>query len=203
MVALSTMAADSWHPDSLRTERLANETVFVERAEGECGVPTDGVFMPRLEVAAQATRQLLPASPDNCASQIERVWGRRGGVLQLVGAYPLSGRQWLRSDLVRQFEGTSIFAGDQIRIVDRVTWYWFTGKSRPAELDKDFELELNGEASSENARTFRFDHDTLIDIRGDFGPFPEPGVPRENWITTDYGVGEVCSRAPRESRRSP
>jgi len=200
VVALNVMAADNWRPVSLRRERLANESVLVEQAEGQCGSSADGVFMPRLEVAAQATSQLPPPRPDNCASRLERVWVRRGQVFHRVGAYPLRGRQWLGTGRVREFIGSSSFDADRIRVADHVTWYWFTGKSRPAEPNGGFSLELQGESSSESARVFRFAHDSLSDVRAEIEPIPAPGPSRAAWITTDYGVGGVCSRAHQSGR---
>jgi hypothetical protein len=197
------MAADNWRPVSLRKERLANESVLVEQAEGQCDSSADGVFMPRLEAAAQATLRLPPPKPDNCASRLERVWVRRGEVFQMVGAYPLRGRQWLGTGGVREFVGTSSLDGDLIRVADHVTWYWFTGKSRPAEPDRGFSLELQGESSSESARIFRFAHDALSDVPAESEPIPSPRAPRAAWLTTDYGVGGVCSRAQHRAGRGP
>lgn len=205
VVALTATPLNGSRTVSLRLEHLAQENAVVQSVAWNCAGIPGAPLSPR--VAARSTagseRPRPSPRPDECASRVERVWMRRDRTFQLVGAYPVEGKQRIDGEfaLVRHFSSAPRFDGDSIHVHDQATWYWLTGKSRPIKLNGNFELEVKNEASSEAERTFRFDHDTLVEVTTGSGPVPTPEPPKVGWFTTDFGVGTVCRDAvPSEHR---
>lgn len=116
---------------STRYENLGGKHVAIERLKVDCARRSDGVLMPQVEQPSSA--KALPAwLPNDCAEEVERIWGQRFGSPHLLGAYPVRGVQLTTSHVVRRFSSVVRIVGRPNRRADLPSTFGSPRATRPA-----------------------------------------------------------------------
>lgn len=175
---------------------LAGRRVLVQRFRIDCAKRADGLLLPRLP-STDGQNALPRLLPSNCAEEVERIWVRSSGSLQLLGAYPVRGVQLMGRGVVRRFTSVSRFVGNQIVIADHTHWYWFSGAWRPGAKNGVVEEELQAESEATNERVLRVDRDRLVPVHAEIEAEPARPPHHQAWLATSFATTGVCATNPR------